>query len=103
MGKVQKEKKVPILPNGVHVEDLPDYIKYMQRSKGQYASIVQALEALEDEPIRKAVTIDVSGLDKKKILSVKWGIRVTAKRMGFKQKVKCAVEREKMFVWSEGG
>lgn len=86
------------LPAGVRLGIRPQGIEYQTRGDGIWIPVVENLKVLDREA---TIQIDIVGMEKKKIFSIKNSIKFLARKMGFNQKIKFAILQNTLHLWSD--
>ena len=90
-------KVVPALPEGIRVMERPVGLDFMQRGNDRWFKAIQALDALD---ATHCLQIDVTGLSKGKVNSMKTGIKHAGVKIGYKAQIRFATNANVLFVWS---
>ena len=107
MAKVKiKPQKIKFdLPSNVKIEERPEGLDLLLRTKNKWLGVIQNLETLEST---KVITIDLGDLldtpgvpYKQKLNSIKASIKNTARSVGFDYNIKFAVKGNKLMLWSD--
>ena len=88
---------VPILPSGMKISDKTRDIEFLRRSSDKWIPVIEALKVID---ITKCVEIDITGASSSRIISIKTGIRRTAKGLGFKPRVEFTLRGSTLYVWT---
>lgn len=91
------EKVVPELPQGIRVADKPVGIEFMQKGNERWILAMQALEAL---PATKCLEIDIAGMSKSQIISMRTALRRAGVKLGHKSPIKFALKGTILYSWS---
>ena len=91
------EKIVPPLPEGMNITERPLGLEFMQRGSEKWMLAIQALNAL---PSTHCLQIDINGLSKFQVQSIKNGINHTGRKLEHKGKIKFANRAGILYVWS---
>lgn len=95
--KATKEKIVPQMPDGIRVSERPIGLEFMQRGNERWILVIQGLEALDST---HCLQIDISGLSKTQVMSMKNSINHAGNKLKYKAKIKFAVKQNILYVWS---
>ena len=90
-----KERKMPVLPEGVRIVHRTKEIELYGRGSEKYFPIIEALKVLTGT---ECVQLDATSIGSQ-IKPFKWGLRSTAKKLGVKGKIKYAEKSGLLYIW----
>ena len=97
MKKPKEPKVVPLLPEGIKVSERPIGLEFMQRGNERWVLAIQALSAIEGT---HCLQIDINGMSKTQINTMKNSIKHAGLKLEYKPKIKFAIKTGILYVWS---
>lgn len=84
-----KQRVLNDLPSGVSLGDLTPEIEVLRRSNKKWLKLAQIIDAL---PSTKVLRIDINGVNKGRINTIRQGIRTAWKELGIKKELRFSVD-----------